>query len=137
MPRLLAIDYGLKRVGIAVTDPLQIIAHPLTTVENAKFYEFIKDYVSKEEVEAFVIGEPFTLSGGSQEILIAVKQCANKLKQLFPTIPIHFQDERYTSQMAMEAMIMSGVKKSKRRDKKNLDTISAAIILQAFMEQNN
>ncbi|MCZ2130058.1 MAG: Holliday junction resolvase RuvX [Bacteroidia bacterium] len=135
--RILAIDYGLKRVGIAVTDPLKIIANPLTTVDNPKLFDFLKEYFQKETVELIVVGEPFSESGAIQEMQIEVKQFANKLKQIFPNMPIAFEDERYTSRMAQQSMIAFGVKKSKRKDKKMLDCMSAALILQSYLEKNS
>ena len=136
MPRILAIDYGLKRVGIAVTDPLKMMALPLTTVDNFKLFDFLKEYITKENVELFVVGFPYTESGEKQAMQAEVKQLCNKLKQVFPLIPNVFEDERYTSRMAQRSMIDMGMKKSKRKDKKMLDTMSAAIILQSYLDKN-
>ncbi|MCO6494162.1 MAG: Holliday junction resolvase RuvX [Bacteroidetes bacterium] len=137
MPRILSIDYGLKRVGIAVTDPLKIIAKPLETIDNHKIFDFLKSYLQKEEVELIVVGDPRSESGELQQMQIEVKQFVNKLKQIFPNIPVVFEDERYTSRMAQQSLIDFGVKKSKRKDKKILDTVSAALILQSYLERHS
>jgi putative Holliday junction resolvase len=134
LSRILAIDYGLKRVGIAVTDPLKIIAQPLTTVDNKELIAFLKDYFNKESVELIVIGFPETNSDDITFMQTEVKALKNKLNQIFPTIPTAFEDESYTSQNAAKSMIEIGMKKSKRRDKRLLDTMSASLILQRFLE---
>lgn len=112
MPRILAIDYGLKRTGLAVTDPLQIIANGLTTIESPKLISFLKDYFKKEEVEMMVIGEPKNLDDTDTHATPLVKKIVEKLKKEFPQIPITLVDERFTSKMALRAMIDMGMKKS-------------------------
>ena len=134
MPRLLAIDYGTKRTGLAVTDPLKIIATALTTVDSKELLKFLKDYTSKETVEAFVIGMPKTLSNEESENAKYVKLFAENLKKEIPSIPVHFADERFTSSIAKQTMIEGGMKKKDRKIKSNVDKISATLILQTFME---
>lgn len=134
MPRILAIDYGSKRTGIAVTDPLQIIASALDTVRTHDLLEFLKTYTSKEEVEAFVIGMPKKLDNTDSENSQRIKVFIKLLQKTFADIPVYTHDERFTSSMAMQSMIASGVKKSDRREKGNIDKISATIILQSYME---
>ncbi len=136
MARILAFDYGTKRIGVAVTDPLQIIATGLTTVHPKDAVDFIKKYLLAEQVEAFVLGEPKQLDGTPSESYQHVKGFSTILKKAFPTIPQHWIDERFTTVMAHETIMQSGLKKSDRRDKERVDTISATIILQYFMEQN-
>lgn len=134
MPRLLAIDYGTKRTGLAVTDPLKIIATALTTVESRELIKFLKEYTTKEVVEAFVLGMPKTLSNEDSENAKYVRIFAEILKKEIPSIPIHYADERFTSSIAKQSMIDSGMKKKDRRVKSNVDKISATLILQTFME---
>lgn len=136
MPRILAIDYGAKRTGIAVTDPLKIIASALETVPTDKVIEFLKKYTQTEVVEAFVVGMPVNLDGSDTDGTIYVKKFIDELKSVFPEIPIHLQDERFTSKMAVSAMIAGGMKKKDRQIKGNIDKISATIILQSFMEKS-
>lgn len=136
MARILAFDYGTKRIGLAVTDPLQIIATGLDTVHPRDVIEYLKKYMAKELVEAFVIGEPKQMDGTPSENARHVKGFATLLRKSFPDIPQHLVDERYTSKMAHATIMQSGLKKSDRRDKERVDTISATIILQYFMEQN-
>jgi putative Holliday junction resolvase len=131
--RILAIDYGLKRTGIAVTDPLQIIATALDTVETSRLMDFLKLYLSKEPVDAFVVGMPKTLKNEDSQIAPDVRRFVEDLKVVFPEKPIHLADERFTSRMAQQAMITGGMKKKDRRVKANVDKISATIILQGFM----
>lgn len=133
MPRILAIDYGLKRVGIAVTDALQIIATPLETIATPKILEFLKEYIFTETVECFVIGEPKKLDNTEADILQAIQNFADKLQILFPDILIEWQDERFTSSIARKSLLASGYKKSQRRDKTLIDKLSANIILTDFM----
>ncbi|WP_045460042.1 Holliday junction resolvase RuvX [Sporocytophaga myxococcoides] len=135
MGRILAIDYGRKRVGLAVTDPLKIIATALDTIDESKVLDFLKAYCSKEDVEAFVVGMPKTLDNNDSENAKYVKAFSEKLIKMLPSIPIHFIDERFTSSMALNAMIAGGMKKKDRREKGNIDKISATIILQSFLEQ--
>jgi putative holliday junction resolvase len=134
MPRIIAIDYGPKRTGLAVTDPMKIIATALTTVEGKEVLKFLKEYASKEEVEAFVLGMPKTLSNEDSENANAVRKFAENLKKEFPAIPIHLADERFTSSIAKQTMIDGGMKKKDRRNKSNVDKISATLILQTFLE---
>lgn len=134
MGRILAIDYGSKRVGLAVTDPLKIIASALDTIHSKDVLEFLKAYVAREEVEAMVVGMPVNLDGEDTNNTPQVKGFVKGLKKAFPDMPIHLHDERFTSSMAMSAMITSGYSKKDRREKGNIDKISATIILQSFME---
>jgi len=135
MPRILAIDYGSKRTGIAVTDPMQIIASGLRTVQTAELLAFLKDYLNKEEVETFVIGQPFRLDGRPSDIEAEILKFITKLQLQHPIIPIKRIDETYTSKIAFQTLIDSGVKKKKRRDKSLLDSISATLILQDYLER--
>ncbi len=137
MPRILAIDYGLKRTGLAVTDPLQIIASPLDTVSTHQLMEFLKTSVQHEEVEAFVVGLPKQTDNTASEITPHVEGFVKRLKAQFPDTPIHRVDERFTSLMAQRALIAGGMKKKDRQNKANVDKVSAAIILQSFMEARN
>jgi putative holliday junction resolvase len=134
MPRILAIDYGLKRTGIAVTDNLQIIATALTTVPTSELMTFLKKYTLEEQVEAFVLGLPTSLQGGDTDATPHVRGFAKALEKEFPETPIHWIDERFTSKLALDAMIRSGSSKKDRREKGNIDKVSATIILQSFME---
>lgn len=134
MPRLLAIDYGLKRTGIAVTDNLKIIATALTTVPTSELLTFLQKYTTEEQVEAFVIGLPTSLQGGETDATAPAKGFAKVLEKHFPDTPIHWIDERFTSKLALDAMIRSGSTKKDRREKGNIDKVSATIILQSFME---
>jgi putative Holliday junction resolvase len=134
MPRLLAIDYGAKRSGIAVTDPLQIIATALETVKTHELLEFLKRYTAQESVEAFVVGMPRRLDNTESENAPRVQAFIKILKKNFPAIPVELHDERFTSAMALQAMIAGGATKSDRREKGNIDKVSATIILQSYME---
>ncbi len=134
MPRILAFDYGTKRIGIAVTDPLQIIATGLDTVHPKDIFEYLKKYMLTEQVEAFVIGQPKQMDGTPSESAQHVKGFSTLLKKTFPTIPQHWIDERFTSKLAQQTIMQSGLKKSDRRNKERVDTIAATIILQYFME---
>ncbi|MBX2921155.1 MAG: Holliday junction resolvase RuvX [Chitinophagaceae bacterium] len=133
MPRLLAIDYGLKRTGIAVTDPLQIIATGLTTVESPKLIDFLKNYCKQEEVEKIIIGEPKNLDDSDTHATEPVRKVVEKIKKEFPAVPVVMVDERYTSSLAKRAMIDMGMKKKQRRDKAVVDEIAATIMLQEYM----
>ena len=135
MARIMAIDYGTKRVGLAVTDPLQIIASPMETVATQQIFPFIKDYCAQEEVEAFVVGMPLDLYDQDTDNTPHVRGFVKKLEKLFPGKAVHLQDERYTSKMAVQSMVAAGVKKKDRRKKENIDKVSAAIILQAYLEE--
>ncbi|MFB0908001.1 MAG: putative Holliday junction resolvase [Spirosomataceae bacterium] len=137
MPRILALDYGGKRTGIAVTDPLKIIATALTTVPSNELLQFLQDYCQTEGVESFVIGYPISLKSQPTDGTKLVENFVEKLKITFPTIPVHLIDERFTSKMAMQSMIASGMSKKNRRVKGNVDKVSAVIILQDFLQQNS
>lgn len=134
MARLLSIDYGKKRTGIAVTDPLQIIPNGLATVPTAELFDFLKDYVSREQVEHIVIGEPRQMNGEPSENMGRVRQFAARWKKAYPSIPIVFYDERFTSVLAHKAMIESGIGMKARRNKALVDEISATIILRDYMQ---
>jgi len=133
MARIMAIDYGLKRTGIAVTDPLQIIATGLTTVESPKLIAFLKEYVKKEVVELILIGEPKNLDDSDTHATPLVRQVLKKLKQEFPSIRLETVDERFTSKMASRAMIEMGIKKKQRRNKALVDEIAATMMLQEWL----
>ena len=133
MPRIIAIDYGLKRTGLAVTDPLQIISTGLTTVESKQLIPFLKDYFSKEKVERIIIGEPKNWDDTDTHATPLVEKCIKELQKQFPAIPITKVDERYTSKMAKQAMIDMGMKKMQRRNKAIVDEIAATIMLQDYM----
>ena len=133
MPRILSIDYGSRRTGLAVTDPLQIIATGLTTVESNQLIPFLKDYFAREAVELIIIGEPKNWDDSDTHATPLVEKCIKQLQKNFPTIPIKKVDERYTSKMAKDAMLEMGLKKMQRRDKKLVDEIAATIMLQEYM----
>ena len=134
MARILCIDYGGKRTGIAVTDPLQIIATGLTTVDSKELIPFLKKYFLQEEVELIVIGEPKNLDDSDTHGTPLVKKAIKELEKEFPHIPIKTVDERFTSKMAKQAMIEMGMKKKDRRDKRTVDEIAATMMLQEFMQ---
>jgi putative holliday junction resolvase len=135
MGRILAIDYGQKRTGIAVTDPLQIIANGLTTIHSKDVIEFLKNYLAKEEVDCIVVGEPFTLQNKASDASRFIEPFVKSLSKHFPGINVERVDERFTSSIAMQSMIDSGLKKKQRQNKELVDTISATLILQSYMEQ--
>ena len=134
MGRILAIDYGTKRTGLAVTDPSRIIATPLDTVDTGKLLTFLASYLQKETVDEFVVGMPKTLKNEDSEIAPAVREFVGELQKTFPEKKIHLADERFTSALAKQALIDGGMKKSDRRIKGNVDKVSATIILQSFLE---
>jgi len=134
MSRILAIDYGLKRTGLAVTDPLKIIATGLTTVESKQLIAFLKDYFSKEEVELMIIGEPKNLDDSDTHATQLVRNTMKELQKNFPTIPVKTVDERFTSKMASRAMIEMGLKKKQRQNKALVDEIAATIMLQDYLK---
>jgi putative holliday junction resolvase len=134
MGRLMAVDYGMKRTGLAVTDSLRIIATALETVPTSELLAFITAYAKREQVDEFVVGMPKTLKNEDSETAPFVRVFIEELKKIFPDKPVHLADERFTSRMAMRAMIDGGMKKKDRRVKGNVDKISATIILQSFME---
>lgn len=135
MGRLVAIDYGKKRTGIAVTDTLRIIATPLDTVLTENLLPYLQDYTRRETVDEFIVGMPRTLKNEDSEMAPLVRLFIVELKKIFPDKIIHLADERFTSSMAMRAMIEGGMKKKDRRVKGNVDKISATIILQSFLER--
>lgn len=134
MARILAIDFGEKRTGIAVSDPLQMIANGLTTVDTTRLEQFLVDYVAKESVERFVIGFPTTLRNEPAVVTAQITPFVERLKQRFPSIPVELVDERFTSKMAFQTMIDGGLKKKARQNKGLIDQISATIILQTYLE---
>ena len=134
MGRTLAIDYGKKRTGLAVTDPLGIIATPLDTIATHVLLVFLKSYLQKESVDQFVIGMPKTLLNEDSENAPLVRKFVVELKKAFPEKPVHLADERFTSSIAIRAMIDGGMKKKDRQVKGNVDKISATIILQSFLD---
>lgn len=135
MERIIGIDYGRKRVGVAVSDPLCIFATALETVPAAKIIDYLKNYTLKENVLLFVVGYPMNLNNKPSEAAKDVDVFLKHLSKHFPTIPVQLEDERFTSKLAMNAMIAGGVKKSDRREKGAVDKISAAIILQSYLDR--
>ena len=133
MGRILAVDYGMKRTGLAVTDPLRIIATALDTVPTADLLAYLSTYTSKEAVDEFVVGMPKTLKNEDSQTAPLVRAFVEKLKTAFPGKPVHLADERFTSSLAKHSMLESGASRKDRRDKSNVDKISAVIILQSFM----
>lgn len=134
MSRILAIDYGAKRTGLAVTDPLRIIATPLEYVASHTLEEFLTNYFKKEEVSRVIIGMPKKLDGTDTNATSLVQSFINRFKKVFPSVELILHDERFTSKMALDAMIAGGSKKKTRREKGNIDKISATIILQSYLE---
>lgn len=130
----MSIDYGTKRTGLAVTDPLQIIASGLTTVETPKLFSFLKDYCRKESVELFLVGEPRNLDDSDTHASGPVRQFIARLGKEFPQIPVKTIDERFSSKMATRAMIDMGLKKKQRQDKKLVDEIAATLLLQEYLQ---
>lgn len=141
MGRIMAIDYGRKRSGIAVTDELQIIANGLTTIASHEIFTFLKSYTGKEKVDTIVVGEPKQMNNQPSESLQFIVPFVNRLKKEFPEIAVEMADERFTSKMAFQTMIDAGLKKKARQNKELVDTISATIILQSYLSgksiQNN
>jgi len=133
MARILAIDFGTKRTGIAVTDELQIIASGLTTVNTKELLQFLKNYIKKEQVELFLVGEPKQMDNTASESEIHIAPFIGKLEKAFPSIPVQRVDERFTSKMAFQTMIDSGLKKNQRKNKALIDEISATLILQSYL----
>lgn len=136
MARILAIDYGLKRCGIAVTDPLQMIASPLTMIVTHQLNKFLSEYLQKEDVETIVIGKPVDLRNQATEMTKEVERLGTRLQKAHQNINFQFQDERFTSKIAQQSMLMGGMKKKDRRNKGNVDKISATLILQSYLERN-
>lgn len=135
MSRILSIDYGLKRTGIAVTDPLRIIATGLTTIESGQLIPFLKDYFSREKVELIIIGHPLNLDDRPTHATPLVEKCIRELKKNFPAMPVEKVDERFTSKLAKDAMLEMGLKKKDRRNKKIIDEVAATILLQEYLKQ--
>lgn len=133
MSRILSMDYGEKRIGIAVTDEMQIIASGLTTVRTDEIFDFLEDYIKKEKVELFLVGEPKQMNYTASESEKLIKPFIDKLAKKFGQIPIKRVDERFTSKMAFQTMIDSGLKKKQRQNKALVDEISATIILQSYL----
>ncbi len=136
MSRIVAIDYGNKRVGLAVTDPLKLIATPLDTIHTKDIFTFLKTYIQQQEVEAFVVGMPKNLMNNPTDVTSAVIGFVRKLQKEIPTIPVHTLDERFTSRIAFQAMIAGGLKKKDRQNKATVDKVSATLILQSYLEAN-
>ena len=137
MGRILAIDYGKKRAGLAVTDPMKMIANGLTTVHSNELLDYLIGYLDKEEVETIVVGYPKQMNNKDSESVQYIKPFLKKLKEQFPDMPVELEDERFTSGMAQDAMLQGGMKKKQRQNKANVDKISATIILQSFLERKN
>jgi putative Holliday junction resolvase len=134
LPRILAIDYGLKRTGLAVTDPFKMIATGLTTIESKLLVPYLKNYMLREEVELIIIGEPKNLDDSDTHATPAVAACVKLLQQNFPQVPLKKVDERYTSKLAVRSMVESGMKKKDRRNKALVDEIAATIMLQDYLQ---
>lgn len=134
MARIMAIDYGRKRTGVAVTDPLQLIANGLATVPSGELVKFIQSYMAKEPVELIVVGQPKQMNNEPSENMRYVQAFVTHLKRMLPQTPIEYYDERFTSVMAHQAMLDGGLRKKKRQEKALVDEISAVIILQAYLE---
>ena len=137
MDRLVGIDYGRKRTGLAVSDPLRIFASALDTVDTAKLIDYLKTFAEKETIERFVVGYPVNLDGTPAEAQTHVDTFLKTLRKAFPDIPVSLEDERFTSVLAHQVMIDGGMKAADRRDKKSVDRISAAIILQGYMDRTS
>ena len=137
MPRILAIDYGAKRVGIAVTDKLQLIANGMDTVATKEIFDFLKSYFSKEEVECVVVGEPKRLNLTNTHSTEITEKFVKEFKNKFPAMRLERMDERFTSKMAFQAMIDGGLKKKDRKNKETVDKVSATLILQSYLEHVN
>lgn len=134
MGRIIGIDYGNKRIGLAVTDPLQMFASPLVTISPQEFDSYIENYLKNSQIDEFVIGYPVQMNNKPSESVKYINPFLKKVKKLFPEIPVHLVDERYTSKLAFQTLIDGGVKKKDRRDKSMVDKISASIILQSFLD---
>ena len=135
MARIIALDYGKQRTGIAVTDELQLIASGLTTVNTKELLQFLKDYAAHEKVARIVVGEPKQLDNSPSESEEAIQVFLKRLKESFPLIPVDRQDERFTSKLAVQTMVKSGLKKKKRQNKGLIDEISATLILQSYLNR--
>jgi putative Holliday junction resolvase len=133
MSRIIALDYGERRTGVAVTDPLQMIAYPLDTIDTSKIIDYLKGYFAKENVETIVLGAPLNMDGTDTDATQLVIEFEKKLKENFPNLPIVKIDERLTSRMAKQTLIDAGYKKKDRKNKKLVDTVAAALILQTYL----
>ena len=134
MGRILALDYGLRRVGLAVTDPMQMLAIPLDTIDTSKVIQYLKDYFLRENVETIILGFPKNMDGNDTDATPLVEKFNLELSTKFPNIPIKLDDERLTSRMAKQTLIDAGYKKKDRKNKKLVDTVAAALILQTYLE---
>jgi putative holliday junction resolvase len=137
MGRIISIDYGKKRTGLAVTDPFRIIATPLTTIPTRELEAWLTKYFAANEVDEAVIGYPVTMNNLPSESVRYIEPFINRFRKVFPDIPLHLADERFTSSIAMQAMIDGGLKKSTRRDKSIVDRVSASLILQSWLEKSD
>lgn len=137
MGRILGIDFGRKRTGVAVTDTLKLIANSVCTVPTFKLMDFIKDYIAREDVELIVVGQPTQMNGEPSESMRYITPFLNRLKKELPDLPVTMYDERFTSSIAHQAMIDGGMKKSDRRDKAKVDSIAATIILTDYLQSIN
>lgn len=137
MDRFIGIDYGRKRTGVATSDPLGIFASALDTIDSTKLIDYLKKYATAERILAFVVGYPVNMNGEPSEAQADVDDFLGKLKTAFPEVPVHLEDERFTSVLAQRVMIDGGMKKSERREKGSVDRISAALILQGFLDRRN
>ncbi|MFP4526189.1 MAG: Holliday junction resolvase RuvX [bacterium] len=135
MGRVIAIDYGKKRVGIAVSDPMKMIANGLTTVHPNELMKFLSEYIEKEDVETIVVGYPKQMNNQASEAVQYINPFLKKLQKQFPSISVEIEDERFTSKMAQQTMIAGGMKKKQRQNKANVDRISATIILQSYLQR--
>ncbi len=135
MARILSIDYGSKRVGVAVSDPSRMIAGALATVDRLKIFEFLKEYIAKNQCDKLVIGYPLTLKNEPSEIVPEIDRFIEQFKTFFPSMEVIKYDERFTSKLAFDAMLAGGLGKQKRRDKAIIDRVSATIILQNYLEE--
>jgi putative Holliday junction resolvase len=135
MDRIIGIDYGSARTGLAVSDPLQIFASALETLPSAKIIEYLQKYSASERIIMFVVGKPLALDGSPAQTAHQVDSFVGQLRKAFPGVPVEYEDERFTSVLAHRAMIDGGMKASRRRDKKEVDKISAAIILQSYLDR--
>ena len=137
MDRLIGIDYGRKRTGVAASDPLGIFASALDTIDSTKLIDYLKNYASKERILAFVVGYPVNMDGKPSEAQADVDVFLKQLEKAFPGVPVQLEDERFTSVLAQRVMIDGGMKKSERREKGSVDRISAALILQGYLDRRN
>ena len=135
MARILALDYGTRRTGIAITDPFQLIASGLTTVPTDDLWDFLEQYLREEDVERIVVGEPRQMDNTPSEVEGAISTFLKELSKRYPKLPVSRQDERFTSKMALRTMVEGGMKKKKRRQKETLDQISATLILQSYLSR--